>query len=51
MDNYDVFLIWTSDEYFRKNFSTLFSDPDSIADQSIYMVNKETGLLDLVGGE
>lgn len=49
--HYDVFLIWTVDDYFLDNFSMLFSDPASIAEQNIYMVNKETGLLDLVGGE
>lgn len=47
--NYDVFLTWTVDDYFRDNFSVLFSDPDSISDQSIYVINKETGLLDQVG--
>lgn len=46
---YDVFLTWTVDDYFRDNFSDLFSDPDSISDQNIYVVNKETGLLDRAG--
>ncbi len=51
VENYDVFLTWTVDDYFKENYSALFSDPVSIKDHSIYEVNKETGLLDFVGGE
>lgn len=46
MNNYDFVVIWKTDDYFNENYSSLFSDSSKIQDQSIYKVNKETGLLD-----
>lgn len=48
VEKYDYLIIYKLNDYFISNYATIFSNPDSISTNSIYKVNKDTGLLDLV---
>ena len=48
VENYDYVAILRANDYFREHFSCLFRDPSAIADNSLFLVNRETGLLEPV---
>ena len=48
LDNYDYFLIYQFDEQFLKSYSGIFENPDEITVKSLYKIQKETGMLELV---
>ena len=41
-------MIYKADDSFRESYGTLFRDPEDIADESIFAVNHETGLMERV---
>ena len=44
--DYDYVALYKVNEYFLANFDELFSDPESIEENALYRVNRQTGLLD-----
>lgn len=44
--NYDYVALYKINDYFLENYSAVFEDPDSIRDNTLFKVNKETGLLE-----
>lgn len=47
IESYDYVAIYEIDQYFCETFSVLFTNPSEISNNSVYVVNKETGLLEL----
>ena len=45
MKNYDYLAIHQLDESFAENYGVLFEDPGSIVEESLYRVDKDSGLL------
>lgn len=46
--NYDYVLLYSVNDYFIDNFSSLFTEPELIKNNSLYWVDKDTGMLYLV---
>ncbi len=46
INNFDIFIIYNVDNYFVENFKELFENPDVIRNNCVYVVNKESGLLE-----
>ena len=46
LKDYDYVALYKVNDYFAEHFSVLFAEPDTIANDTVYKVNKETGLLD-----
>lgn len=47
LNDYDYVALYLLDEYFINTYSKLFADPSEISNNTVYVVNKETGLLEL----
>lgn len=45
IENYDYVALYSLNDYFYENFSEVFADPDSIYEDGVYRVDKESGLL------
>ena len=48
LKDYDYVLIYRADDSFRESYSTLFANPEDIADETIFAVNHETDLMERV---
>lgn len=45
IQNYDYVVLYQLNDYFYEHYSALFEDPSLIAENSVYLVDKESGLL------
>ena len=48
LKDYDYVLIYRADDSFRESYSSLFANPEDIADETIFAVNHETDLMERV---
>lgn len=46
VNDYDFVVLFATDDYFRETYGELFTEPEKIIDQSLFRVNKETGMLE-----
>ena len=47
LEQYDYVAIYKLNDYFLEHFGMLFGDPDTIAENTLYRVNRETGMLEI----
>ena len=44
---YDYVAIYKLNAYFVEHFGMLFADPDAISENTLYRVNRESGMLEV----
>ena len=49
LERFDYVALFRLNDYFYEHYSALFQNPEDIAEQEVYRVNKETGLLEWCG--
>ena len=49
VEKFDYVALFRLNDYFYEHYSTVFASPEDIAEQEVYRVNKETGLLEWCG--
>ena len=49
LEQYDYVALYKINDYFQEHFASLFAQPDEIEENTLYRVNKESGLLEKCG--